>query len=249
MAPASSAQNLYDRIIAGRGSEEEHYTLAEWLGDTDRLLQAFHVVNLAAERFGGGASFEGALAAAFQRLEASGGVEDLVGSLPRPLVEAFTEELVDARRNHGPEAVRPATREFILCVALKNLLPRFHRLFPGALALPRICDCYGRVSAEQSWGRKAGNVSVRDGVARVTVGGRELVYAVSPDDLRTWLNYFILEPGLLRWVATFDARDVFLDIGANVGRFSILAAGAAGCRTVAVEPFSVNFAALEKTSP
>lgn len=246
MARGSAGQQLYDRVIAGHCSEADHCELAEWLGRTGRLLQASYILSLAAERFGGGPAWEHATSSLFRRLESAGGIENLIKALPEPVVTAFAAELDGARADHGPGTPRPATREFILCVALKNLLQRLLQVFPGALALLVLCDCYGRVAAEQSWGRKAGNAIVRTGVARVTVGGRELLYEAGPQNQRTWLNFFILEPGLIRWVSTFDADDVFLDIGANIGRFSILAAVAAGCRTIAVEPFSVNFAALER---
>ncbi|MEQ8585789.1 MAG: FkbM family methyltransferase [Thalassobaculaceae bacterium] len=47
-------------------------------------------------------------------------------------------------------------------------------------------------------------------------------------------------------MSTFGSDDVFLDIGANIGRYSVLATVAAGTKTIAVEPFSVNVDALER---
>jgi FkbM family methyltransferase len=41
------------------------------------------------------------------------------------------------------------------------------------------------------------------------------------------------------------ATDCFFDIGANVGSYTVLAAGAAGARVVAVEPIPVTFRALQ----
>jgi len=55
---------------------------------------------------------------------------------------------------------------------------------------------------------------------------------------------FVNEPGLLRLISNFSQEDVFLDIGANIGGFSIVAAVTKGCRTFAVEPFSVNYQEL-----
>jgi len=246
MVPVSSAQDLYDRVIVGGGDEDEHYRLAGWLSDTGRLLSAFHVLDLAADRFGGGHQLEASLTAAFATLESSGGVEGLMPTLPDPVAMAFSVERERALADHGPGSPRPASRELVLCVALKNLFTRFRDLFPGALALLRICDCYGRVSAEQSWGNRCGDVMVKEGVASVTVGGRTLFYAARRNERRDWLYFFILKPGLVRWVARFAPQDVFLDIGANVGRFSVLAAAAAGCRTISVEPFTVNFNALRQ---
>ena len=40
--------------------------------------------------------------------------------------------------------------------------------------------------------------------------------------------------------------DLFADVGANVGSYTILASGVVGCRTVAFEPDPVTAAALER---
>jgi FkbM family methyltransferase len=42
------------------------------------------------------------------------------------------------------------------------------------------------------------------------------------------------------------AGDLFADVGANVGSYTILASGVVGCRTVAFEPDPVTAAALER---
>lgn len=246
MTRGAALQLLYDRVIAGDGGETEHRDLAEWLCGKRRLLEAFHVLSLAAERFGNGPAVESLTAEAFGRLEDAGGIESTVASLQDAVADAFAEELEKAREDHGPGAGRPAPRAFILCVAIKNLLSRFRKALPGGLALMRVCDRYGRVAAEQSWGRPARSASIGGGLAHVTVGGCELVYAAHPRDQRNWINFFVLEPGLIRWVSTFGSDDVFLDIGANIGRYSVLAARAARTKTIAVEPFSVNVDALER---
>jgi len=54
------------------------------------------------------------------------------------------------------------------------------------------------------------------------------------------------EPCTIEWIARFTADDVLIDIGANVGMYTILAAGARGCRVVAFEPESQNYALLNR---
>lgn len=59
-------------------------------------------------------------------------------------------------------------------------------------------------------------------------------------------NYRINEPETLSWIDTgLKDRDVFFDVGANIGLFSMYAAlRQPGCRVYAFEPESQNFASL-----
>lgn len=54
------------------------------------------------------------------------------------------------------------------------------------------------------------------------------------------------EPDTISWIEEFSRDDVFMDIGANVGIYSIYAATVAGCRVFAFEPESQNYALLNK---
>ncbi len=54
------------------------------------------------------------------------------------------------------------------------------------------------------------------------------------------------EPDTISWIEEFGREDVFLDIGANVGIYSIYAAAIGGCRVFAFEPESQNYAILNK---
>lgn len=56
---------------------------------------------------------------------------------------------------------------------------------------------------------------------------------------------FEKEPETIEWINEFVPGDVLLDVGANVGTYSIYA-GARGIRVVAVEPESGNFALLNR---
>ncbi len=57
---------------------------------------------------------------------------------------------------------------------------------------------------------------------------------------------FTKEPDTLEWISTFDANDVLIDIGANVGMFSMWAALKQGVRVIAFEPESQNYGLLCK---
>ncbi len=54
------------------------------------------------------------------------------------------------------------------------------------------------------------------------------------------------EPDTIRWINGFNTEDVFLDVGANVGVFSLYAAAHRQCDVFAFEPESQNFACLNK---
>jgi FkbM family methyltransferase len=54
------------------------------------------------------------------------------------------------------------------------------------------------------------------------------------------------EPDTIEWIERFEPTDVFWDVGANVGVFSIYAALRRGVRVLAFEPFADNYMALCK---
>ena len=56
-------------------------------------------------------------------------------------------------------------------------------------------------------------------------------------------NFFLKEPKTISWIDNFSPNSNFLDIGANIGIFSLYAAHK-GHNVVSVEPESLNFAAL-----
>ncbi len=66
-----------------------------------------------------------------------------------------------------------------------------------------------------------------------------------PNALTYWRaqTFFEKEPETLEWIDGFQPDDVFFDIGANVGLYSVYAAKR-GIRTVAFEPESQNYAIL-----
>ncbi|HZL59501.1 MAG TPA: FkbM family methyltransferase [Stellaceae bacterium] len=58
------------------------------------------------------------------------------------------------------------------------------------------------------------------------------------------LTFHTEEPTTIPWLDSFKESDVFWDIGANVGLYSIYAAKFRKCRTVAFEPEAQNYALL-----
>lgn len=78
-------------------------------------------------------------------------------------------------------------------------------------------------------------------------GGDKVVY-FTPTKMTLWRaqTLFVKEPDTVEWLAGFAPTDVFIDIGANVGMYSILAAKLRGCPVYAFEPEAQNFAVLNR---
>lgn len=77
--------------------------------------------------------------------------------------------------------------------------------------------------------------------------GIRIVYC-TPNYATKWRvdTLFTKEPDTIRWIAGFERNDVLIDIGANVGMYTIWAAATRGTRVYAFEPESQNFAILNK---
>ncbi|CAM9914916.1 unnamed protein product, partial [Phaeothamnion confervicola] len=76
-------------------------------------------------------------------------------------------------------------------------------------------------------------------------GVTEVAYA-TPNVFTKWRvdSLFTKEPDTIEWIRGFKADEVFVDIGANVGMYTIWAAKTRGVRTFAFEPESQNYALL-----
>ena len=76
-------------------------------------------------------------------------------------------------------------------------------------------------------------------------GATEVMYA-TPNVYTKWRvdTLFTKEPDTIEWIGGFQPGDVFVDIGANVGMYTIWAAKTRGVRTFAFEPESQNYALL-----
>ena len=77
--------------------------------------------------------------------------------------------------------------------------------------------------------------------------GRKMVFA-TPSMFTLWRVQSIREkePWTLEWIATFSEGDVLLDVGANVGMYTIWAAVTRKCQVYAFEPEAQNYAVLNR---
>jgi FkbM family methyltransferase len=77
--------------------------------------------------------------------------------------------------------------------------------------------------------------------------GVRVVYA-TPSVFTKWRVDSLLtkEPSTIAWIAGFAADDVLVDVGANVGMYSIWAAKTRGARVFAFEPEAQNYALLNR---
>lgn len=84
-------------------------------------------------------------------------------------------------------------------------------------------------------------------IARIEHQGVQLFYH-TPTRHTLWRvnSLHTKEPDTVEWIDSFNASDLLLDVGANVGMYTILAAATRGCRVVAFEPESQNYALLCK---
>ena len=79
------------------------------------------------------------------------------------------------------------------------------------------------------------------------MGGIKLIYSV-PNQNTLWRAQTLetKEPDTVEWIKKFQKNSVFLDVGANVGVYTVLAAKVAGSYVYAIEPESQNYAILNK---
>jgi FkbM family methyltransferase len=74
------------------------------------------------------------------------------------------------------------------------------------------------------------------------------VYFSTPNRATAWRvdTLFSKEPDTIDWIASFEPGDILVDIGANVGMYTIWAAKTRGARVIAFEPESQNYALLNR---
>lgn len=84
-------------------------------------------------------------------------------------------------------------------------------------------------------------------VATIPIEGRRLRF-FTPNRQTVWRakTFFTKEPDTLAWIGGFARGDVLLDIGANVGMYSIYAAATRDAMVYAFEPESQNYALLNR---
>lgn len=81
--------------------------------------------------------------------------------------------------------------------------------------------------------------------ARIKISGRELIFYV-PTSFVLWRAQTLLskEPTTIEWLDSMNEGEELLDVGANVGGYSIYAAKLRGVHVSAIEPESQNFSIL-----
>lgn len=84
------------------------------------------------------------------------------------------------------------------------------------------------------------NMVVREGAIEVVFSTPNAYTKFRVDTLRS------KEPDTIAWIAGFQSNEVLVDIGANVGMYTIWAAKTRGMRVYAFEPESQNYAVLYK---
>ncbi len=84
-------------------------------------------------------------------------------------------------------------------------------------------------------------------ILKVRDGATEVAYC-TPNRFTKWRvdTLFTKEPDTIDWIRNFSPGDILVDVGANVGMYSIWAAKTRGVRVFAFEPESQNFALLNK---
>jgi len=82
-------------------------------------------------------------------------------------------------------------------------------------------------------------------VTEIDVGAGTLRFMTPTPLLQARARAALLkEPDTIRWIESFGSEDVFWDIGANVGVFSMYAAKRRGVRVLAFEPSASNYMVL-----
>ena len=74
----------------------------------------------------------------------------------------------------------------------------------------------------------------------------ETIFFICPNDMVAWRaqTIFTKEMITIEWLNELTADDIFWDIGANVGTYTLYAAVKARCKTYAFEPESQNYSVL-----
>ena len=95
-----------------------------------------------------------------------------------------------------------------------------------------------KIFSSESSGANVTSVSIEGGPARF----------FTPNDMTRWRveTLFTKEPATIEWLRAMPSGALFLDVGANVGMYTVFAAIARGARVFAFEPESQNYAILNE---
>ena len=111
---------------------------------------------------------------------------------------------------------------------------------------------YGPPMSEPTAEQKALNLTIEEyekiqPIVTVRHEGGDIVF-FTPSSTAVWRAHTLAskEPETLEWIASFQPGDVLVDVGANVGTYSIWAAKTRSVRVFAFEPESQNYALLNR---
>jgi FkbM family methyltransferase len=81
----------------------------------------------------------------------------------------------------------------------------------------------------------------------VTHEGKAIAY-LTPTSFLKWRvdSLFTKEPSTIEWIAQFHPQEILVDVGANVGMYTVWAAMTRGVRVFAFEPESQNYSLLNR---
>lgn len=251
MSIADRISSTHGRITTGEASESEALLVASECLKHGHPFDALLLLDRAIRRYPTSETLRAEISTLLRRMEEKKLLDRLVVGGPaaddrmRQIKAKVTERMT---LHHGPEGRRPSTTHFLQCVILKNLCQSIPQRQPIWDLLLRICEYHGRRAAEEALGGLVEMPVVqKDQTIDLPIGDHPVRYRISNGQtLFELLYFFAFEPGMVRWIAGFDQSDVFVDIGANIGKYSILAAVTRGCRTYAIEPFTPNFEELLK---
>lgn len=84
-------------------------------------------------------------------------------------------------------------------------------------------------------------------VSKLSLGNKALLYS-TPNRFTKWRvdSLFSKEPVTIEWLNSLSENSILIDIGANVGMYSIWAAAMRGARVFAFEPEAENYALLNR---
>lgn len=143
------------------------------------------------------------------------------------------------------ENYKPGGDGLSTVVALKSIATRRRDSRVGLDAPIMLADALGQALCRDWFKAPVARRLGRDQVL-IGFGDRAVRFRMSNASTRFHFRYFFaFEPGLLKLLSELEAGETFLDIGANIGKYSVLAT-VFGLRVDAIEPFGRNVDALRE---
>lgn len=245
MPTQNTPPDFHKRLKAKLATKDECIDATSACLQRGDVFEAIYILDVALVRFPASRQLRANMANILAKMISADSIRHILDGLPerggriRVWHEEIRQKFTDL---HGPDAKRPGSQAFLECVILKGLCQKVSPGQPLWNVLARMADFFGQRSASDAFNAIVHPTEMSDAVASITIGDRPVRFHVSSGPVAFDLQYFFLfEPGLLRWIATFSEDDVLLDIGANIGRYSLVAAAVKNCRTLAAEPFTPNY--------